>query len=72
MSGLLATMLVYVGPAVVGICGAVVLTVLTGGAVAEAVVGVAAFTYVAFVATCWITLPLGILAGTLYERSPDE
>jgi hypothetical protein len=74
VSGLLATMLVYVGPALIGICGAAVLTVLTGGVIAEAVVGVAAFAGFAFVATCWITLPLGILAGTLYERSrsPDE
>ncbi|MFC5366208.1 hypothetical protein [Salinirubrum litoreum] len=69
VNGFLATMLVYVGPAVVGTCGAVVLAVLTGDAITEAVVGVAAFTSVAFVATCWITLPLGILAGTLYERS---
>ena len=69
VSGLLATLLVYVGPAVIGIGGAIVLAVLTGGVVAEAVVGVAAFVGFAFVATCWITLPLGIVAGTLYERS---
>jgi hypothetical protein len=69
VSGLPATMLVYVGPAVIVICGAIVLAVLTGDVVAEAVVGVAASAGFAFVATCWITLPLGIVAGTLYERS---
>lgn len=71
VSGLLATMLVYVGPAVIGVCGAAILAVVTGGAIARAVVGVAAFAGFAFVGTCWITLPLGILAGTLYERSPS-
>jgi hypothetical protein len=69
VSGLLATMLVYVGPAVIGIRGAIVLAVLTEGIVAEAVVGVAAFAGFAFVVTCRITLPFDILAGTLYERS---
>lgn len=69
VSGLVATMLVYVGPAVVGVSGAATLAVLTGGGVAEAVVSVVGVVGVAFVFTCWITLPLGILAGTFYERS---
>ena len=67
--GLFATMLVYVGPAVVGVCGAAILAVLTGGGIAEAVVSILGVVGVAFVFTCWITLPLGILAGTFYERS---
>lgn len=67
--GLFATMLVYVGPAVVGICGAAILAVLTGGGVAEAVVSIVGVVGFAFVFTCWITLLLGILAGTFYERS---
>ena len=69
VSGLVATMLVYVGPGVVGVSGAATLAVLTGGGVAEAVVSVVGVVGFAFVFTCWITLPLGILAGTLYERS---
>jgi len=67
--GLVATMLVYVGPAVVGICGAAILAVFIGGGVAAAVVSIVGVVGFAFVFTCWITLPLGILAGTLYERS---
>jgi hypothetical protein len=67
--GLVATILVYVGPAVVGVCGAAILAVLTGGGIAEAVVSTVGVAGFAFVFTCWITLPLGILAGTLYERS---
>jgi hypothetical protein len=67
--GLVATILVYVGPAVVGVCGAAILAVLTGGGVVEAVVSIVGVVGFAFVFTCWITLPLGILAGTLYERS---
>lgn len=67
--GLVATMLVYVGPAVVGVSGAATLAVLTGGGVAEAVVSVVGVAGFAFVFTCWITLPLGTVAGTLYERS---
>jgi hypothetical protein len=72
--GLFATMLVYVGPGVVGVCGAAILAVLTGEGVAEGVVSIVGVVGFAFVFTCWITLPLGILAGTLYERSrsPDE
>jgi hypothetical protein len=72
--GLSATMLVYVGPAVVGVCGAAILAVLTGGGVAAGVVSIVGVVGFAFVFTCWITLPLGILAGTLYERSrsPDK
>lgn len=53
----------------IGVRGAVVHAVFTGGLVAEAVVGVAALAGFAFVATCWAMLPLGIVAGTLYERS---
>jgi hypothetical protein len=67
--GLFATILVYVGPAVVGVCGAAILAVLTGGGVAEAVVSIVGVVGVAFAFTCWIAFPLGILAGTLYERS---
>jgi len=67
--GLVATMLVYVGPAVVGVSGAATLAVLTGGGIAEAVVSILGVVGVAFVFTCWITLPLGTVAGTLYERS---
>jgi hypothetical protein len=58
VSGLRATMLIYVGPAVIGICGAIVFALLTGDIVAEAVVGIAAFAGFTFVVTCRITLPL--------------
>lgn len=67
--GLFATILVYVSPAVVGVCGAAVLAVLTGGGIAEAVVSIVGVVGFVFVFTCWITLPLGTVAGTLYERS---
>ena len=72
--GFFATMLVYLGPAVIGVCGAAILAVLTGGGLAEAVVSIVGVVGFAFVFTCWITLPLGILAGTFYERSrsPEE
>lgn len=74
VKGLFATILVYLGPAVVGVCGAAILAVLTGGGVVEAIVSILGVVGFAFVFTCWITLPLGILSGTLYERSrsPDE
>lgn len=73
LNGLLTTLLVYLGPAVVGVCGAAILATVTGGAVTEVVSGSALFAGYLFVSTCWVTLPVGVLAGTLYERSrPSE
>lgn len=65
IGGLLATLLAYLVLAVLLVGGAVV----TGGAVAESVGGIVAVVGFGFVLTSWITLPLGVLSGTLYERS---
>jgi hypothetical protein len=73
LGGLAATTLVYLTVGVGSVCGAAVYTVLTGGAVATTVVSAVLIVGFAFVFTCWLTLPVGVLAGALYERSrtPD-
>jgi len=72
LAGLVATLLTYLVAGFL-LAGLFLPMALLGGptpsAVVEAAGGVAAVVAVAFVATSWAALPLGVLAGTLYERS---
>lgn len=69
IGGLLTTVLVYLVPGVVGVGVAVVAALATGGPLLESLGSGAAVLAVAFLATAWAALPLGVLSGTLYERS---
>jgi hypothetical protein len=73
ISGSLATILTYPLAAVTFFLlangGGIAAADVTGGSIVESVVGVVGFAGFAFLSTCWLTLPLGVLAGTLYERS---
>jgi len=69
LSGLVAPLLVYFLAAAVGIPAGVVIAVLVGDPLGPSLVSVGGIVAIAFGATCWLTLPLGVLAGTLYERA---
>jgi hypothetical protein len=69
LGGLVAPLLVYLLAAVIGILAGVVTAVLGGGPLSRSLVSVVGIVAVAFMATCWITLPVGILSGGLYERA---
>jgi hypothetical protein len=69
LGGLVAPLLVYLLAAVIGILVGVVTAVLGGGPLSRSLVSVVRIVAVAFIATCWLTLPLGVLAGRLYERA---
>ena len=72
LAGLLATLLTYLVAGFL-LAGLFLPMALLGGptpsAVVEAVGGVATVVAVAFLATSWVALPLGVIAGALYERS---
>lgn len=69
LGGLLATMLVYLAAGVIWVSGAALFAALTGGAVVTAVVSGVLVVGFALVFTCWLTFPVGVLTGILYERS---
>lgn len=69
LSGLLAPLVVYLLAAAIGIPAAVVVAVLVGDPLGPSLVSVGGIVAIAFAATCWLTLPLGVLSGMLYERA---
>jgi hypothetical protein len=69
LSGVLATILVYLGVCVGAVVGSALFAALTGETVASAVVSPVLVVAFVFVFTCWLTLPVGLLTGMLYERS---
>jgi hypothetical protein len=69
LGGLVAPLLVYLLAAAITVPAAVVLAVVVGDSLGRSVITAIGIVVVAFGATCWITLPLGALAGTLYERA---
>ncbi|MFB6293354.1 MAG: hypothetical protein ABEH60_03740 [Halonotius sp.] len=72
LGGLVAPLLVYLFAAVVGILVGIVGGVVVGDPIGRSVITAVGIVAVAFGATCWITLPLGALAGTLYERARSD
>lgn len=68
LGGAVATILVYLCVGVGGLCVAIVAAVLTGDAVGTTVVTAVLVVGFVFVFTCWLTLPVGLLVGVLYER----
>lgn len=68
LGGVLASILVYLCVGVGSLCVAVVAAVLTGDAVATTVVTAVLVVGFVFVFTCWLTLPVGLVVGVLYER----
>lgn len=68
LGGVVATILVYLCVGVGSLCVAVVAAVLTGEPVATSLVTAVLVVGFVFVFTCWLTLPVGLLVGVLYER----
>lgn len=69
LGGLVAPLLVYLLAAAITVPAAVVLAVLVGDSLGRSLVTAVGIVAVAFGATCWITLPVGVVSGVLYERA---